>query len=196
MATSFTIPTLAVSGNSTFTGTITNNQDCTIAGTGKTLTCGNIQTAVVKNGGSGITFNNENLSSIGNITNTGNITSSGVVQGSALTAGAAGGHTYLTIPSTSVASNTASLNGKIGVVSFTGQTITNGATTTFTITNVGAGSDGLVHFIFSGSAATATSLYVQSVTWSQGVNIVVVLANAGASTTPAGTFTIKFMSFN
>lgn len=102
---------------------------------------------------------------------------------------------FLWTPATaSAASNTVTVAGKAGVATFTAQTLAASSTLTLTITNVDAGTAGLIN-VYNTSAA-AFSFYVQSVTWTAATNIVIVLQNGTATSSGSVTWTVPFVSFN
>lgn len=107
-----------------------------------------------------------------------------------------GGYNYSGTITNSGASNTVTLNSKVGTVTFTGQTLSANATLTLTITNSSAGSVGIVNLYSNQSAGLLTSAVIQSVTWNVGSNIVVVLSNVSATVAITNDFVLSFVSFN
>lgn len=169
MSSTYTIGTLATTGNTslggnlTVTGTITNTQDCTIAGGIRTLTCGNISTGVIKNGGAGLLFNNENCSQIGNVAIGGTLGVTGAttlasVNSGAITSTGASQFGSLQSNGTLQVSTTSNLVGNVtcsGTLSVAGTSTLTGAVGCGALTSTGAVS-GSGH-LYTGSIANSAA---------------------------------------
>lgn len=106
------------------------------------------------------------------------------------------GYIYPGTTTASGASNTVTLNSKVGTVTFTGQTLAANSTLTLTVTNSLAGSNGLVSLYSNQNAGLLTGAVINSVTWNSSTNIVVVLSNISITIGLSNNFVISFISFN
>lgn len=153
------------------------------AGTGITATTGNIaasagavSASTTVTGGTGITAT------------TGNVTASA---GNLVAAGAGNG---VVVPvSTASGATPQTANGRAFAVTFSSVSIAAGATQTFVINNSAVNTQALIAMI---GATTGAALNIQSVTYSAGVSITIVVENGTGATTSIANITFTGLCLN